>query len=400
MCPPLLLVPLLASLLGALPPAGPLASGSSLPPRSSIEEPDEEPEEERIREAWSYLRPAEKRDVIEWLRVECEGLGTLQRGLIDFILNSQAEDPGFSPEDQPPPFYDPAEHAPGQAARKRVAEGHRLALKTRLQILGEPDPTRLRSAWRYDWGSRELRRDADLDQPDRIFENALVGHPPDLDLARELVLRQLDEGEQREALAALGHAYTDRNGKVFPGLTLYDAWNSGNTIEMPDVDNLGIIHDIDDQWRKWVSPVPASKHDALYERVGEIFLDANRYRALREALADCYLIGEPAPRAGYGVNYSRFHALWEKHGSDPASLVKKLPDTRRWKRFLEKLIRDLARDEKLWQRGANRQAILATNGRAVRSTLLRILTEYGAFERRSLPEEVDREGGQEGKEGG
>lgn len=370
------------------------ASGSALPflspappspppsaAESAVETLAEDPDDKKIRKAWDALAAEEKRDVVEWLKVETEVLGTFQRGLIEFVLAAQETDPGFAPEDTVPPFYDPEVHAPGQVGRKWLKEDHASAKKARRKLLGEPDPQRLRSAWRYDWGTRELRRAGDPNDPDRIFENALAGHPPDLDLARELVLMQLDAGEQQEALAAFAHAYTDRNGKVYPGLTLFDAWNSGNTIEMPDVDNLGIIHDLDDQWRKWVSPVPTNKQESLYERVGEIFQGAQRYRALRESVADCFLIGEPAPRAGYGVNYSRFHALWEKYESDPAALVKNLPKTKDWKKFLERLIRDLARDEKLWQKGVKRQAVLVANAKSVRGTLVRILTEYGAFDR-------------------
>jgi hypothetical protein len=43
-----------------------------------------------------------------------------------------------------------------------------------------------------------LRRVVSADEPQRIFENALRGHPPKLDLAEALVERMLDDGSQKQ----------------------------------------------------------------------------------------------------------------------------------------------------------------------------------------------------------
>ena len=111
-----------------------------------------------------------------------------------------------------------------------------------------------------------------------VFELALAGYAPQADLAVALLEQALDRGEQQLALGAFGHAYTDREGRVFPGLTLYDAWSSGLEIEMPDVDNLGIVHAVTGQRGRWVAPVPASEHDELYALVGELYTDATHIK--------------------------------------------------------------------------------------------------------------------------
>ena len=350
-----------------------------------VPEPPQGPTEERIREAWSFLLPDERREVAEWFRLELSSLETFQLTVIRFVLDGQEMDPGFWPEDEPPPFYDPEVHAPGlPIARRRLAEDDRAAIRAREEILGTPLPDRLRSAWRYDWASGGLRRTGDPSDPELVFENALRGYPPDLDLARELVLAVLDAGEERPALTAFSHAYTDREGAVYPGITLFDAWSSGRKMEMPDVDTLGIVHDVLDEWRKWKSPVPATKHDSLYERIEEIYDDARHYRQLRESLADTFAMGKP-PLGEYAPNVSRFHTLWNEHASTPASLAATLPDSKRWKRFMEDLVRDVSRDEKRFSAGIGRQQTLVANGRVVRGTFLRVLTEFGAFERDELP---------------
>jgi signal transduction histidine kinase len=69
---------------------------------------------------------------------------------------------------------------------------------------------------------RRVVRLRDPDDAAALFENALAGAPPDTDLVEAYVERALDDGAQQAALAAVAHAYTDRDGNVYEGLTLYD----------------------------------------------------------------------------------------------------------------------------------------------------------------------------------
>ncbi|MEW6074581.1 MAG: hypothetical protein AB1726_18550 [Planctomycetota bacterium] len=348
--------------------------------------PAQEPSEERIQAAWSFLLPSEQRDAAEWLRQEVAALDTFQISLVRRALALEPTDPGFWPEAAPPPVFDPAVHAPAaKGGRRLLPAGDPAVARAQRELLGEPDPRRLRSAWAYDWASGEIVRIADPAEPERIFANALLGYPPDLDRARVLVLRALDGGAERPALAAFAHAYADRGGRVFPGITLYDAWSSGRTIEMPDADTLGIVHDVLGEWQRWKAPVPARAHGALYGRIGELFLAARRYRGLREALADAFAIAAP-PLGEYGPSTARFHALWERAAATPATLAETLPDAAGWQDFLAGLVREVAADQALAQRGLERQRTLAANGALVRATLLRVLEEYGAFARTRRPD--------------
>src|SRR5690606_37332929 len=116
--------------------------------------------------------------------------------------------------------------------------------------------------------------------------------------------------EQRVALAGFAHAYTDREGNVFP-LSLYDAWSSGLEIEMPDVDALGIAHEVLGETTRWKAPIPAAQHDELYALISERFQAARPYRGLREALAACWLAAEPVLWDGFGETAPELHALWQ-----------------------------------------------------------------------------------------
>ena len=343
--------------------------------------PQEGPTDEEVQRAWDALDVEVKHEIAEWFRQEAKWLGTFQQGLVDFVLESQEQDSGLWPIAEAAPWYDPAIHAPGQPIRRKaLLESSPRVEKRRKEFFFRVPERRLDSAWIYHYPSGELRRTQRLDDPDRLFRNALRGFPPDLDLAEALVEQQLDGGEQRKTLTAFDHAYTDRTGHVYTGLTLYDAWASASNMEMPDVDILGVYHDLTDDWRRYVAPVPTSKHDALYEKIGELFAKAHHYRGLRHAMARCFLTGYPALRDGYDANRDRFHSLWNDLDSTPDKMAKKLPDAKKWQRFLESWVKKVDRSKKLRESGERRRDTLHHDGLRVRAKLIEVLRAAGALE--------------------
>lgn len=346
----------------------------------------EDDSDKRVRKAWSTLLAEEQQEAAEWFRLEVSVLDTFQLRLVRWVLADQQSDVGLWPDAEPAPFFDPEEHAPRQPiARKRLDPDHSRAKRARKDILGVRKERRLARAWAYDWGARGLVRLGDDRDPEHVFENALLGFPPALDLAEALVLRRLDRGEERQALFAFGHAYTDRDGNVYPGITLYDAWGSGYEIEMPDVDTLGIVHCVLDEPRRWIAPVPARKHRELYDTIGGIYVDARRYRGLREAMASVYLIGTPVLNDGYEPSLVRFHALWDRHISSPEKLRTILPTANDRQMFLTDWVSRCGRNPKLIDQGEKRREMLVRNAALVRSRMVWVLEELGAFERKRRP---------------
>jgi hypothetical protein len=218
-----------------------------------------------------------------------------------------------------------------------------------------------------------------------LFHNALAGFPPDLDLAVALIERALDDGKEQSALAAFAHAYTDRTGTVYPGITLYDALSSGLEIEMPDVDVLGVIHELSNDWKTWIAPVPDSQHRALYGKYGEHYAAAKQHRGLRTALATTFLSGTIALRDGYTGNRDRLHAWWDEHASTPEALAKELPSSAKWASFLEGWSKRIDDSADLTQRGIVRRATLDADAARVRQTVVLVLGEVGALGRKSRP---------------
>ncbi len=225
----------------------------------------------------------------------------------------------------------------------------------------------------------QLSRRADADSPGRILADAVTGHGPDHDLAEALIEGALDDGSQAKALGAFGRLYPTREGLVFSGITLYDAWGSGEEIEMPDVDCLGILHDVRDDWQSYRAPVPKDQHDALYDEIKRMFVDARRHRGLRQALARTYLRADAELAEEYPPHVDRFHALWCVHRSDPAALAKALSSAADWQEWLETEGRHVDTDARLWEAGGARKRELADGARRVREKLVWVMRELGAL---------------------
>ncbi|MEM7310770.1 MAG: hypothetical protein AAF682_29120, partial [Planctomycetota bacterium] len=167
---------------------GALLLASTAPLAGSAQEAAEPPDDDRVRRAWSYLLPDEQREAIEWLRLEVSVMETFQLQCLRYVVENADRDAGFWPDQPPMPFFDPDEHAPAQPiARRRLDPDGSTARRFVGEVEKTRPPRRLRSAWSYDWATGMLSRGADVEDPERIFENALAGFPPEADLAEALV---------------------------------------------------------------------------------------------------------------------------------------------------------------------------------------------------------------------
>jgi hypothetical protein len=336
-------------------------------------------DDETLRAVWGALAADDRREVVEYLELDLSHAQTFQLALVRHVVGALGVEPGLLDAAPPPSWYDPAVHAPAQPIpRVLLAPDAPLLLAARRRMAASFPARPADPAFAYDFGTRTIVRVGERDDPTRRFEAALAGLPADHDLVTAAVLAAIDDGSQSAVLAAFGRLYTDRAGNVYPGITLYDAWASGASIEMPDVDTLGIVHTLADDWKRWKAPVPDRQHAALYGRIGEWFVPARHHRGLREALAATYLEGEPAYRDGYtSGNTVGFHVLWNRASSDPAVLQPLLPEAKDWAAFLEALNADLARDREAWAGGEVRRDTLRRDQAHVRARLVAVLVDLG-----------------------
>jgi hypothetical protein len=313
-------------------------------------------------------------DLFEQLRMEASWRDDFRAGLQSYLLKKPPRDPGTWPLKSPAPIYDPEKHCPAQPIpRRRLKESDPRATRALERFKLTDDGPVVMPGWTYDYASRELRRETGWDSPKRALKNAVLGSPPGQDLAIAFLELNLDSGEMRATFAAFSHAYADRTGKVFPGVTLYDAWASGSQMEMPDVECLGIIHDLRDDWKTWKAPV--RKQEPLYDAIGELFFPARQHRGLRHALAVAYLVGDRGSLGDYASNHLQLQALWEDSASTPAKLAERLPGSKGWRVFLEDWRDHVDAQESLQRKAATRSNALTRSAVDIRGLALRILRE-------------------------
>jgi len=154
---------------------------------------------------------------------------------------------------------------------------------------------------------------------------------------------------------------------------------SGTTIEMPDVDTLGIVHEVLDDWTRWVAPVPGSQHDALYKVIGDLFLGARRSRELRVSLADLFLAPSALLGTGYETQVLNLHALWAGNENDVRKLAGTLPDAKGWEGFMAELLQRCQSDYKYYAQGRRRAAQLRRDGLDLKRLLGAALDEGARY---------------------
>ena len=338
------------------------------------------PTDAELLAAFQKLDAPTQKEAVEWFASECERLPTYQRELIDFVLRELGQDPLTWPVAPAPKTYDSAHHTPGQVIPRRFVDTSKGAhAKVVERMLRKVPKRELEPAFVYDWALGSVVSVGELRDPLRVARNAVRGIEPRVDLIESIVLMQLDSGQYRDVAQAFSHAYADREGQAYRELTLYDAWASGADMEMPDVECLGLVHDLEDDWKRWVAPVPPSQHKALYAWIGERFAPYHRARGLRTALARSYLLADPVQRDGYGPAEGRQQAFWERAKSDPKALAKELPDGEDWSEWLEKEGAKVENDRELWKRTEARRAALRESQAYVRRTFVGILRELDAL---------------------
>lgn len=238
---------------------------------------------------------------------------------------SEAKGRSAYPPRPQPRWFSPAEFAPTATARSLLGPGdagHRTATQgmARETLAGD-----LTAGVVYDWATATIVQEPSPLTDAQVFANLVAGYPPGSDEAIARVLAALDnDPEQRRLGTWFGHLYADRDGRVFAEVTLYDAWRSGRTIEMPDTDAIAFARQVLGT-RSFTAPLPADRRrERLYEKMREAFAAHREYRTLRAALATTFVTAAPALDPAYQSLIPRCHWLWAACGNDPRALADRL----------------------------------------------------------------------------
>ena len=282
----------------------------------------QEPTDRELIASFAQLPQASRQQVLEEIaeRVSMHADLPAQRRIL-----AMAEGIGRPRSKPPAQWYDPDVYAPVAARRRVITEDSYRHRRVRAQFpkvaTGLPETPE----WRYDWGSgRIVRPDVEPDDRSR-FANLLAGRPPGADAAVAAILQLLDsDGTEREIADWLGHLYADRNGGVFADITLYEAWASGQTVEVPDVDAIAFAREIL-QTNCFVSPIPEGRRrNRLYQQIADAVARHRQYRTLREAAAASFVAADPDIEPTYQPLVLRMHLLWPLCNFDPNSVERSL----------------------------------------------------------------------------
>ena len=218
-------------------------------------------------------------------------------------------------------FFDPGVYAAGQNVERRLItnyDGSRPELEIYRTWESEyPFASRLR----FDFGTDVALTTSEVLAPVDALWNFLYGYPPDADYLLVWLLRTFDHDKDFDERARhFDNLYCDLRGNAYDGVTLYDAFASGQKIDMPDVDVIAYArHVLGD--RSFRSPIPAgSKRSKLYKAIQEGFLEYFRHRTLVEATAMLYLDPEAPLREQHEPLRERILYLFSRRDGDPSKV--------------------------------------------------------------------------------
>lgn len=317
------------------------------------------------REAIAALPDDQKHDIVRIL----ERRILLDPDPVIQTVVSMARDFDTYPLASPRVFHDPQKWTKGVAPRRVVVRAgtaqHRRVRQSNPVV---PFLTDLHMAVWYDWGSAEVVRRAKRLTDDELFENLLNGYPPGADAAVAHVLEILDnDPRQRPMGAYLDHLYADLRARVYEDITLYEAWYSGEILDVPDVDAIAFAVQILNT-KAYRSPIPQGPgRIQLYQQIRNHTLTQRRYRSLREAAAGGFVRAEPILDPTYQPLVPRFHYLWSAEEEDPAPVAAWLGTLPDRAAFVAKTDARYAANSDAYERRETRQSGVAAMAEKVRS---------------------------------
>ena len=272
-----------------------------------------------------------------------------------------------------PPTYHRADRwAKGVAPKRKVipvSDKAHAAVRTKI---GKPSflPD-LHKAVFYDWASgRVVRRKKPLDDRE-LCANLLAGYPPGSDECVARILALLDsKAKQRKVAAYCNHLYADLQARVFEGVTIYEAWYGGATLDIPDVDAIPFAIRILRN-TSFKSPIPKSpRRTRLYKRIRDHYFAYRKHRTLREAAAAAFVSAEPQLEGDYARLVPRFHYLYAIEEEDCDKVAKRLRSFNDREAFLRWADRNVANERKAYEERERRQRDLAAMRVKIRRLML------------------------------
>ncbi len=214
--------------------------------------------------------------------------------------------------------HDPKVYAPVAPVRTLVAKGTAEWQRARERYPARTLLPGLTAEVAYDWATGKPAWLGESESEEVRFSNLVHGWMPGADHAVAQVLATLDTDPRQRLLAEwFQHACATLQGRVFQDITLYEAWYSGEQVDVPDVDAIAFARKVL-KTASFVSPIPdGRRRDRLYQQVRDAADEHRQDRTLREVAAATFVSANPPVDPTYAPLIGRCHYLWAKTGYDP-----------------------------------------------------------------------------------
>jgi hypothetical protein len=283
---------------------------------------------------------------------------------------------------RPREYYDPKVYADREFARGRVrrepADPASLdAAEKRGSYRPWENEPPFAARIRWSFGRDQAEDAGGAPDPLHQLQDFLNGYPPGTDAIVAWLLMKFDFDAKRNAVADhFDHIYCDLNGKAYPEITIYDAFSSGSTLDMPDVDVIAYYRRIlKDQ--SWISPIPPSAQAKLYAKVSDGFLEWFQYRVWIEAAANLYVRPTAPLRETHEGLRGRLVPLFAACEGDVTKIAKRLADSKTRDAFLDAMDEQFAAEPSLARKAAMFEEARAQQHWVVARTTYAVLREHG-----------------------
>jgi hypothetical protein len=283
------------------------------------------------------------------------------------------------------PAYSAAEFAPQLKLRTRTVKPGSRHWKSFVKSnfrQGLPDRSKL---WDWDYGPNSLLQ-APTRPPRDVVIDLLIGRWPLNGKLSAYAEGALDRDKDFDAAADyFAHAYRDRDGKVYQGISLFDIWSAQTTFGISDVESIAFMRKIAKNDR-YVSPIPASKHNRIYKQIEAQFESYREYRSLRFAIAQRFVDPNGTLPVQFRGITATFDKAWVLMEHKPRRMAAFLERHTTRSEFLAAIAKDMpepGKESEIAHWEAHWEARTTLSG-LIRSTALDFLADEGllGFRRR------------------
>ena len=246
-----------------------------------------------------------------------------------------------------PVFFAHSEYAPIQAERAFVDRDSReWGRQYDLMRPWESDPPYYAQTVVYSYAENAAYETGFEITPAHELEDYFLGLVPDTAILCAWLESEFDHDRKLDKVAwHFDHAYCDRVGNCYGGITIYDAFASQMQMEMSDIDVIAYARRVlkDNSFQ---SPIPGnSKRQRLYDDTREGFLRYFQHRTLCEAAARVFVHPEAWIRPDHEGLRRRLWFVFAEDGDRPDRIRRRLVKHKTRDRLVDALDETIDRND-------------------------------------------------------